>query len=112
MSVLPLKADIRQREWRVRYVPEADIACELVKGQVREPRIRERMNHKPNRETVCRVRGVCGVADDAQADANPAALAMLASFYPPSWSLQHVRRARLTLSIVDSSTSALVIQYQ
>ena len=25
MSVLPLKADIRQREWHVRYVPEADI---------------------------------------------------------------------------------------
>ena len=22
MSVLPLKADIRQREWHVRYVPE------------------------------------------------------------------------------------------
>jgi hypothetical protein len=28
MSVLPLKADIRQREWHVRYVPEADIAIE------------------------------------------------------------------------------------
>jgi hypothetical protein len=26
MSVLPLKADIRQREWHVRYVPIADIA--------------------------------------------------------------------------------------
>jgi hypothetical protein len=26
MSVLPLKADIRQREWHVRYVPEADIS--------------------------------------------------------------------------------------
>jgi len=28
MSVLPLKADIRQREWHVRYVPsaEADLA--------------------------------------------------------------------------------------
>ena len=25
MSVLPLKADIRQREWHVRYVPVADI---------------------------------------------------------------------------------------
>jgi hypothetical protein len=25
MSALPLKADIRQREWHVRYVPEADI---------------------------------------------------------------------------------------
>jgi hypothetical protein len=25
MSVLPLKADIRQREWHVRYVPIADI---------------------------------------------------------------------------------------
>jgi len=25
MSVLPSKADIRQREWRVRYVPQADI---------------------------------------------------------------------------------------
>jgi hypothetical protein len=25
MSVLPLKADIRQREWHVRYVPEADV---------------------------------------------------------------------------------------
>jgi hypothetical protein len=25
MSVLPLKADIRQREWHVRYVPLADI---------------------------------------------------------------------------------------
>jgi hypothetical protein len=25
MSVLPSKADIRQREWRVRYVPKADI---------------------------------------------------------------------------------------
>jgi hypothetical protein len=27
MSVLPLKADIRQREWHVRYVPIADIRC-------------------------------------------------------------------------------------
>jgi len=25
MSVLPLKADMRQREWHVRYVPLADI---------------------------------------------------------------------------------------
>jgi hypothetical protein len=25
MSVLPLKADIRQREWHVRFVPQADI---------------------------------------------------------------------------------------
>jgi hypothetical protein len=25
MSVLPLKADIHQREWHVRYVPLADI---------------------------------------------------------------------------------------
>jgi hypothetical protein len=25
MSVLPLKADIRQREWHVRYVPIADM---------------------------------------------------------------------------------------
>jgi hypothetical protein len=25
MSVLPLKADIRQREWHVRYVPLADL---------------------------------------------------------------------------------------
>jgi hypothetical protein len=25
MSVLPLKADIRQREWHVRYVPRADV---------------------------------------------------------------------------------------
>jgi hypothetical protein len=25
MSVLPLKADIRQREWHVRLVPEADM---------------------------------------------------------------------------------------
>ena len=25
MSALPLKADIRQREWHVRYVPLADI---------------------------------------------------------------------------------------
>jgi hypothetical protein len=25
MSALPPKADIRQREWRVRYVPKADI---------------------------------------------------------------------------------------
>jgi hypothetical protein len=28
MSVLPLKADIRQREWRVRNVPLADIAAD------------------------------------------------------------------------------------
>jgi hypothetical protein len=28
ISVLPLKADIRQREWHVRYVPEADIAID------------------------------------------------------------------------------------
>jgi hypothetical protein len=28
MSILPFKADIRQREWRVRYVPEADIAAD------------------------------------------------------------------------------------
>jgi hypothetical protein len=27
MSLLSLKADIRQREWHVRYVPEADIAA-------------------------------------------------------------------------------------
>ena len=26
MSDLPLKADIRQREWHVRFVPEADIS--------------------------------------------------------------------------------------
>jgi hypothetical protein len=26
MSVLPLKADIRQCEWHVRYVPEAEVA--------------------------------------------------------------------------------------
>jgi hypothetical protein len=26
MSVLPLKTDIRQREWHVRYVPEADLS--------------------------------------------------------------------------------------
>ena len=25
MSVLPLKADIRQRDWHVRFVPKADI---------------------------------------------------------------------------------------
>jgi hypothetical protein len=25
MSVIPLKADIHQREWHVRYVPEADM---------------------------------------------------------------------------------------
>jgi hypothetical protein len=25
MSVIPLKADIGQREWHVRYVPEADM---------------------------------------------------------------------------------------
>ena len=30
MSVLPLKADIRQREWHVRYVPIADIHESLV----------------------------------------------------------------------------------
>jgi hypothetical protein len=28
ISVLPLKADIRQREWHVRYVPQADIQLE------------------------------------------------------------------------------------
>jgi hypothetical protein len=28
MSVLPLKADIRQREWRVRFVPQGDIGRE------------------------------------------------------------------------------------
>ena len=28
MSVLPLKADIRQREWHVRYVPLADMRRE------------------------------------------------------------------------------------
>ena len=27
MSFLPLKADIRQREWHVRYVPTADIVA-------------------------------------------------------------------------------------
>src|SRR5258705_13950701 len=26
MSVLPLKADIRQREWHVRYVPTAEVS--------------------------------------------------------------------------------------
>jgi hypothetical protein len=26
MSVIPLKADIYQREWHVRYVPEAEVA--------------------------------------------------------------------------------------
>jgi hypothetical protein len=26
MSVLPLKSDMRQREWHVRYVPTTDIA--------------------------------------------------------------------------------------
>jgi hypothetical protein len=26
MSVIPLKTDIRQREWHVRYVPKADIS--------------------------------------------------------------------------------------
>jgi len=29
MSVLPLKADIRQSEWHARYVPEADISPPL-----------------------------------------------------------------------------------
>jgi len=29
MSVLPLKADIRQREWHVRYAPMADIRAAL-----------------------------------------------------------------------------------
>jgi hypothetical protein len=28
MSVIPLKADIHQREWHVRYVPEADIPAQ------------------------------------------------------------------------------------
>jgi hypothetical protein len=32
MSVLPLKADIRQREWHVRYVPEADLSIEHAKA--------------------------------------------------------------------------------
>ena len=32
MSVLPLKADIRQREWHVRYVPQADIGFRLHLG--------------------------------------------------------------------------------
>jgi hypothetical protein len=26
MSLLPLKADIRQREWHVRYVPKPDLS--------------------------------------------------------------------------------------
>jgi hypothetical protein len=33
MSVLPLKADIRQREWHVRYVPDADIASTILIAQ-------------------------------------------------------------------------------
>jgi hypothetical protein len=28
MSVLPLKADMRQRQWHVRLVPQAEIAAE------------------------------------------------------------------------------------
>ena len=32
MSVLPLKADIRQREWHVRYVPTADITNKQPRG--------------------------------------------------------------------------------
>ena len=32
MSVLPLKADIRQREWHVRYVPLADIHAKPITG--------------------------------------------------------------------------------
>jgi hypothetical protein len=32
MSVLLLKADIRQREWHVRYVPLPDIAAALQEG--------------------------------------------------------------------------------
>ena len=29
MSVLPLKADIRQREWHVRFVPQTDIEFDM-----------------------------------------------------------------------------------
>jgi hypothetical protein len=33
MSVLPLKADIRQREWHVRYVPIADLMTAPIPSQ-------------------------------------------------------------------------------
>ena len=32
MSVLPLKADIRQREWHVRFVPQTDIEFDMRNG--------------------------------------------------------------------------------
>jgi hypothetical protein len=35
MSALPLKADIRQREWHVRYVPSADIICRYIDHELR-----------------------------------------------------------------------------
>jgi hypothetical protein len=35
MSVLPLKADMRQREWHVRYVPSADIICRYIDHELR-----------------------------------------------------------------------------
>ena len=35
MSVLSLKADIRQREWHVRYVPELDIRTILSASDTR-----------------------------------------------------------------------------
>jgi len=33
MSVLSLKADIRQREWHVRYVPQADMLSSEPSGR-------------------------------------------------------------------------------
>ena len=39
MSVLPLKADIRQREWHVRYVPKADICLSPASEAKEEARL-------------------------------------------------------------------------
>ena len=34
MSALPPKADIRRREWHVRFVPGADVSIRLLKGKI------------------------------------------------------------------------------
>ena len=49
MSVIRLKADISRREWRVRYVPQADINTDAHEAQVTRASVRNlttRWTHK------------------------------------------------------------------
>jgi len=56
MSVLPLKADIRQREWHVRFVPQTDIEFHMRNGAAVPTVVTPRGAGANPSEPVCTIR--------------------------------------------------------